>query len=114
MSDPRENRTITVRATSEMANWMHPQNDYRKQMIQKRIEAAKERYSKSKKIDIVQTSDSLPTRVKIKVGHNRFSVSVQEPGSGVFRSAHFKSLKKPENISNIQLGGYVERKRGRN
>lgn len=38
-------RPIIVRATPEMANWMHPQNDERKQLIQKRVAAAKERYS---------------------------------------------------------------------
>ncbi|TDL77395.1 hypothetical protein E2R56_04265 [Rhodococcus qingshengii] len=48
-NNSRERRTIVVRATPEMANWMHPQTDERKLQIQKRVEAAKARYSQRTK-----------------------------------------------------------------
>jgi hypothetical protein len=35
---------ITIHSTPEMANWMHSQTDERKELIRKRIEAAKERF----------------------------------------------------------------------
>ncbi|SHG03762.1 hypothetical protein [Ornithinibacillus halophilus] len=38
-----EKEYIAVRATPEMANWMHPKGEERTQEIQKRVEAAKER-----------------------------------------------------------------------
>ncbi|MCC3358199.1 hypothetical protein [Bacillus sp. REN16] len=44
-----EKRPIVVRATPEMANWMHPQDDKRKQLIQERVEAAKARFSQRKR-----------------------------------------------------------------
>ncbi|WP_409368817.1 hypothetical protein [Lysinibacillus sp. 38-6] len=55
-SNSSERRKIVVRITPEMANWMHPQTEERKQQIQKRVEAAKKRYSQRKKI--VEESDN--------------------------------------------------------
>jgi tRNA A37 N6-isopentenylltransferase MiaA len=40
-----DKRSIVVSVTPEMANWMHPQDENRKQMIQERVEAAKARFS---------------------------------------------------------------------
>jgi len=48
-SNSREKRSIVVRATPEMSNWMHPQTDERKQLIEKRVEAAKARFSQRTK-----------------------------------------------------------------
>ncbi|MFJ7667261.1 hypothetical protein ACIQXI_09140 [Lysinibacillus sp. NPDC097195] len=50
-SNSSESRKIVVRITPEMANWMHPQTEERKQQIQKRVEASKKRYSQRKKLE---------------------------------------------------------------
>lgn len=42
-------QSIVVRATPEMANWMHPQNAERKKQIQKQVLAAKARFEQRKK-----------------------------------------------------------------
>ncbi|MGE8081443.1 hypothetical protein [Peribacillus loiseleuriae] len=44
-NNSREKQSIAVRVTPEMANWMHSQNDERKQLIQKQVEAAKARFA---------------------------------------------------------------------
>jgi|GEM_PF-4285558 len=43
MKNPGNRRTIVVRETPEMANWMHPQTKERKELIRKRVEEAKKR-----------------------------------------------------------------------
>lgn len=44
--DKKKIRVISIRETPEMANWMHPQTEERKERIRKEVEAAKERVSK--------------------------------------------------------------------
>ncbi len=56
-NNSREKRTIVVRATPEMANWMHPQTEERKRLIQQKVEAAKARFLESRKNE--EQSDSL-------------------------------------------------------
>lgn len=48
MKDDKKNKikVIIIRETPEMANWMHPQTEERKERIRKEVEAAKERVTK--------------------------------------------------------------------
>ncbi|MFY0543364.1 hypothetical protein [Brevibacillus sp. H7] len=67
MNNRRDRLPIIVRATPEMANWMHPQTDERKKLIQKRVAAAKERFSQRKK-HAVKSANPFSPRVEIQVG----------------------------------------------
>ena len=45
-NEDKKKRLITIHETPEMANWMHPQTEERKERIRKEVEAAKERVTK--------------------------------------------------------------------
>ena len=45
----KKKRVITIQATPEMANWMHPQTPERKALIKKKVEEAKKRFLESRK-----------------------------------------------------------------
>lgn len=66
MENSKGNRTILVRATPEMANWMHPQTDERKKLIQERVAAAKNRFSQ-RKLGLKSINTFSP-RLEIKIG----------------------------------------------
>ncbi|MGD6855582.1 hypothetical protein ACQCVO_10950 [Bacillus infantis] len=65
----KQKPSIVVRATPEMANWMHPQNEERKKQIQKRVEAAKARFEQRKKHGYVSAD---PFDVKTKSATHRY------------------------------------------
>lgn len=54
MTNSGEKRTITVRDTPEMANWMHPQTEERKELIRKRTQESKSRFSQIKRNPILR------------------------------------------------------------
>lgn len=101
MTNSGENRTITIRDTPEMANWMHPQTEERSDLIRKRTQEAKARFSQINRNPILRKAiaqavrEGINPNVEIIVGPSHIVTirnGVQIPSNKVV--VHPKMLKK--------------------